>query len=95
MTMPPRVPAFELLTWARSPESAWQENSEIELILAPYIIGPDVAVDKADVLAVYRGARVRGLGTGRLEGRLRARGWPVKRLSPLAELRVIVRAGID
>lgn|GEM_PF-2458409 len=85
---------------------------------APFIIGPDVAVDKSEVLAVYRGpctgfrfvpksdgygiatyrlrgARIRGLGLKRFEERLRARGWPVRRLSIGAEIRVSVRAGIE
>lgn len=82
------------------------------------VIGRDVAIDKADVLAVYRGsltgvrfvpksadfgidtyrvrgARIRGSGLKYFEKNLRARGWPVKRLSPIAELRMNIRAGID
>lgn len=85
---------------------------------APFIIGPDVAVDaprswrctevrspdsdfvpKSDGygIAIYRlrGARIRGLGLKRFEERLRARGWPVRRLSIGAEIRVSVRAGIE
>jgi hypothetical protein len=85
---------------------------------APFIIGADVAVDKSEVLAVYRGhftgfrfvpksdgygiatyrlrgARIRGLGLKRFEERLRSRGWPVKRLSLIAEVRVSVRAGVE
>ncbi len=48
-------------------------------------------------IATYRlrGARIRGSGLKHFEERLRARGWPVERLSPGAELRINVRAGIE
>lgn len=48
-------------------------------------------------IATYRlrGARIRGLGLKRLEQRFRARGWPVERLSPIAEIRISARAGLD